>query len=320
MHVKNKKGNPMKKYIIAILCVINHINSMEPQPSEKTEITKKLHKRKDYDAYAYDNIKMNIEVENDLLQWFQDRKIDIKGKTILNMDCCTGNINAAFADTAQHVHGISESKNFINLAQSKYENAIKSGKLSFECMKAKKIELTPNMYDIVMTHSMNNWSTDSKKILHNINKSLKPNGDFFAILSTRNNPEMYSYLAAQKFIKKHVCSYLDLEKLIAYSRLSQEELIDLFTITGFTIITLKEQSLQKPMSKDDIRESAKYVGRSTPLAKYIPDKKLESGLNKYADLCVEELPCIDKDKNEYMFTAFLTVVHARKIKEINHNK
>jgi hypothetical protein len=74
------------------------------------------------------------------------------------------------------------------------------------------------------------------------------------------------------------------------------------------------------MNKEDIRESAKYVGRSTPLTKYIPDKKLESGLNKYADLCIEELSPVDDNKNSYTFEVLLTVVHARKIKEIDHKK
>ncbi len=294
---------------------------MEKESSlEKIEVTKKLDMRKDYDAYAYDKIKMNIEVENSILQWFQDRNIDTTEKTILNMDCNTGNINATLAEIAKYVHGISESKNFINFALNKHTNAIQDGKLSFEYIKTKAFESEPQQYDIVMTCSMNNWRTNSEKILSKINRSLKPNGDFFAVLLTSDNPEVYSYVAAQKFIKKHVCSYLNLAKLTGWSLLSHENLRTLLEKTGFEIIILGEQSWKKTMNKEDIRESAKYVGRSTPLAKYIPNKHLESGLNKYADLCIEELQCIDKDKDEYALEVLLTVVHARKIKEIDDKK
>ncbi len=294
---------------------------MEKESSlKKTEISKKISKRKDYDAYAYDNIKMNIEVENTVLQWFQDCNIDTTEKTILNMDCNTGNINARLAETAKYVHGISESKNFINFVLNKHTNAIQDGKLSFEYVKTKNFESNPQQYDIAITCSMNNWKTHSENILRKVNKGLKPNGDFFAVLLTSDNPEIYSYVAAQKFIKKHISSYLNLAKLTGWSPLSKEALISLFTTTGFEIITLENQSCKRTMTKDDIRESAKYVGKSTPLAKYIPDKKLESGLNKYADLCIEELQCVDKDKDEYTFEVLLTVVHARKTQEIDNKK
>jgi 2-polyprenyl-3-methyl-5-hydroxy-6-metoxy-1,4-benzoquinol methylase len=294
---------------------------MEKEPSlEKTKINKKINKRKDYDAYAYDSIKMNIEVENTVLQWFQDRNIDTTEKTILDMDCNTGNIDARLAETAKYVHGISKSKNFINFALNKHNSAIQDGKLSFEYVKTKNFESDSQKYDIAITCSMNTWKTNTEHILHTINKGLKPNGDFFAVLLTSDNPEIYSYVAAQKFIKKYVCSYLNLAKLTGWSPLSKEALITLFTTTGFEIVTLEDQSCKRTMTKEDIRESAKYVGRNTPLTKYIPDKKLESGLNKYADLCIEELQCVDKDKDEYTFEALLTVVHARKIKETDNKK
>src|SRR5260221_1220086 len=128
------------------------LNCMEKESSlEKTEINKKLNKRKDYDACAYDSIKMNIEVENSILQWFQDRNIDTTEKTILDMDCNTGNISVILAETAKYVHGISESKNFINFALNKHKDAIQDGKLSFECIKTKNFESNPQQYDIAIT-------------------------------------------------------------------------------------------------------------------------------------------------------------------------
>jgi 2-polyprenyl-3-methyl-5-hydroxy-6-metoxy-1,4-benzoquinol methylase len=303
----------MKKYILSTLCVLNTLHSME-HSSEKIEITKRVRKS-DYNAEIGD--KANIIAENSFLECLQDCNIDTKNKIILDMSCRTGNIGAKLANTATQVHGLNDNKNKINFAQNKHRD-IKN--LSFEHIRTKETKnfKSTKQYDIAIApFCINHWRKHTKEILCTINKNLKMNGDFFATLSTTDNPKVFTYVAGEKLIQNHISHNFSLEKLTNFSFLSYEELIKLLRKTGFKLIALKEHSYRESIDKDTLAKEAKCIAEGTPLANYIPDSSIKKYLDEYVNLLIEQASSIDKSKNEYTFDVFFTMLHAHKIKDLS---
>jgi 2-polyprenyl-3-methyl-5-hydroxy-6-metoxy-1,4-benzoquinol methylase len=292
-----------------------NLNSMEKESSlEKIELTKKQRKR-NYDLNAIHD--MNVRADKFFLQWLQGH-IHTKNKNFLIVECRTGYLNAELATTAAHAHGFDDNKKVINFAKNEYANI---PNVSFERIKDATKFRSDTQYDIAIApFCINNWE-NRNKTLRNINKSLKIDGEFFAALSTTDNAPLYTYTAGIEFINKYIThNFIDVEKLTDYSLLSNEELTNLLKENGFEIITIKEEREKEIITRDQLHKDSKCNAEHTPLAKLIPDKKFESLLQKYIDLCIAKASSINKDTDEYTIDVFLTVVHARKTKEIDHKK
>jgi|SRR5579863_6572476 ubiquinone/menaquinone biosynthesis C-methylase UbiE len=291
----------MKKYIVSVLCIFTSLNCMEEQPLIEHKPEKKA---REWDAQAYDN--SNTIHTNIFLSLLSKNKVITKDRTILDIGCGTGNIAARLAKKATHIDAFDASNNMIDYAETKYYDI---PNLYFERHFAEDF-ITPKKYQLALASFSMHWFKDQKKTLHNISTCLKKDGEFFATVSTSNNPKSSNLLAAEAVLSKYLWFLPFNIDLTECNFPSIEELQTMFDEAGFKIITIKEECLSGTTSKNELREGLWAIVSGSPILQWISSKLVTSFFDWYVDECMPYLPKTDDGK--LLYTMYTTTVHARK--------
>jgi ubiquinone/menaquinone biosynthesis C-methylase UbiE len=286
----------MKKHIIFVVCIFHSINCMEI--SSKVEL-------REWDAQAYDNSN-RIHTES-FLALLLKNKVITKDRTILDIGCGTGNIAARLAKKATHIDAFDASNNMIDYAEKKYYDI---PNVFFEQHCAEEF-ITQKKYQLALASFSMHWFKDQKKALHNINTALETHGEFFATVSTSNNPKSCNLLAAEGILSKYFWWIPSFNiDLTGCTFPSVEELQTMFDETGFEIITIKEECFSGPTNKNELKEGLWAMISGSPILQWISSKLVASFFDWYVDECMYYVP--KTSSGEPLYTMFTTVVHARK--------
>jgi ubiquinone/menaquinone biosynthesis C-methylase UbiE len=285
----------MKKHIIFVVCIFHSLTCMEKQGEVEP---------REWDAKAYDE-SSRIQTES-FLALLLKNKVITKDRTILDIGCGTGNIAARLAKKATHIDAVDASNNMIDYAETKYMHI---PNLYFEQHCAEDF-ITPKKYQLALASFCMHWFKDQKKALHNISTCLEKDGEFFATVSTNNNPKSSNLIAAEAVLSKYLWWLPFNINLPGCTFPSIEELQTMLQETGFEIITMKEESFSGTTNKNELKEGLWAMISGSLIAQWISRKKIESFLNWYMDECIYYLP--KTNDGELLYTMFTTTIHARK--------
>jgi ubiquinone/menaquinone biosynthesis C-methylase UbiE len=263
------------------------------------------YKKHEWDAKAYDNSN-RIETEA-FISLLLKYKIITKDRTILDVGCGTGTIAAHLTKKAEHIDAFDASNNMIDYAENKY---CLIPNLYFKQCFAEDFT-TIKRYQLAIAPFCIHWFKDYKKAFHNIHTSLKKNGEFFATVSTSNNPKSSNIIAAETIIAKYL-GFLSLFNinLLGRNLPSIETLQTMLNETNFEIMDIKEEAFSGHISKHELQEGLWVLISESPLLDWMPDKLVKTFFEWYVEEHLSYVPKIDA--NTFIYTIFTTVIHARK--------
>lgn len=300
----------MKKQTLIVLSLFSTLNGMDQQIVPKRE-------PREWDAQAYAS--GNRVQEEAALQFLKDFNIKLVGKKVLDIGCGTGNISAKMASQAESVHGIDASENMIKYAYNRFKEIENIKNLSFEHCFAEDFK-SPNRYKLAASFFCLHWLEDKQQVLKQVYDCLEDNGELFATIPTKSNPQPINLAVALELIPgiQQAYSFLcnkDLIQGIGSSYPTDDELKSILAETGFDIISYTEKSKSFIVkSREELELFERPLVMSRPAIQWIPTILQEYLFSQYIDLYLTKLAM--NEDGHYIFPAVTTtVVHARKVKK-----
>ncbi|HLX52408.1 MAG TPA: methyltransferase domain-containing protein [Aquella sp.] len=116
------------------------------------------------------------EYGNDVLQLLEPKA----GELILDLGCGTGALTNMIANAGAEVIGIDASQSMIDEAKRNYPN------IQFFCADGQNFDLG-RTFDAVFSNAALHWMLEPQKVIHSVNKALKPGGRFVFEMGGKGN-------------------------------------------------------------------------------------------------------------------------------------
>lgn len=120
-----------------------------------------------------------------------------KGKKVLEIGCGLGTDLIQFARHGAIVTGVDLTTRSIELVKKRFEIYNLPGE--FSVVNAEELPFEDNTFDYVYSHGVIHHSPNTEKIVENIYRVLKPNGEFMVMIYHKNS---YLYYGSILFFKK----------------------------------------------------------------------------------------------------------------------
>lgn len=116
------------------------------------------------------------EYGNDVLQLLEPKS----GERILDLGCGTGSLTNKIMQLGSEVIGIDTSQNMVDEAKNNFPH------IEFVCANGQDFDLG-NSFDAVFSNAALHWMLEPQKVIHCINKALKPGGRFVFEMGGKGN-------------------------------------------------------------------------------------------------------------------------------------
>jgi len=293
----------VKRYIvITALCIVSSLHSAENQRAAQ-----------EWDAKAYE---VGSDLQTDtFLQFLKNNNIQLQNRRILDVGCGTGRLSAIYAETAQEVHAIDASKNMILFAQEKYKD---TKNISFEHRFAEDVT-SQKLFQLALASSTVHWFENKNQAFNKIGMCLEKGGELFCDVRTMENSKPVNLIAAGKIISQipvlnWFISEDNIMNHVGSSYPTHRELLTMLSDANFEIITCQEQSIDYPVTKEQLRLLEWPIVTSRPLMPHVQRILSEDSIRYYFNNYVDELAknLLITPDGKFAYPVNTTIVHARK--------
>lgn len=182
------------------------------------------------------------------------------------------------------------------------------------------LDCAEKSHDLAIESFNFNCFEDKQQTLKLIFNRLKPNGEYFFNVHTREDPKPLNFIIGKKIILSPMGSLLksateffstNPSGAVGCSCPTREELKAMINIAGFDIITCKQQSC-KIILKDrkEVEDYQRPIVMSRPIIQYIPEMLRTYLFAQFIDHMIQEMK--QTENKEYIEELITTIVHIRK--------